>query len=79
MANTFEGRSRLVSLAYQVLNKIEVVVSGKTDGELMAVLAAAFHQHAAEVVDSELSRRKIPSYAQALQGALADPPRKVAA
>ena len=35
------------------MNKIDVVVSGKTDGELMAVLVAAFRQHAAEVADAE--------------------------
>jgi len=60
MAKTFEGKSRLVCLAYQVLNKIDVVVAGKTDGELMAVLVAAFHQHAAEVADAELSQRPDP-------------------
>jgi hypothetical protein len=49
MTKTFEGKSRLVCLAYQVLNNIDVVVSGKTDGELMAVLVAAFHQHAVGV------------------------------
>jgi hypothetical protein len=60
MAKTIEGKSRLVCLAYQVLSKIDVVVSGKTDGELMAVLVAAFHQHAAEVADAELSQRPDP-------------------
>ena len=60
MAKTFEGQSRLVCLAYQVLSKIVVVVPGKTDGELMAVLVAAFHQHAAEVADAEFSQRTGP-------------------
>jgi hypothetical protein len=38
MAETIEGKSRLVYLAYQVLNKIDVVVAGKSDDESMAVL-----------------------------------------
>ena len=79
MTQTFEGKSRLVCLAYQVLNKIDVVVSGKTDGELMAVLVAAFHQHAAEVADAELSQRAGPRYAQAFQEALAYPRQHTAA
>ena len=41
MAMTIEGKSRLVCLAYQVLNKIDVEVAGKTDDELVAVIAAA--------------------------------------
>ena len=57
MAKTIEGKSRLVCLTYQALNKIDVVVAGKTDGELIAVLVAAFHQHAAEVADAELGQR----------------------
>ena len=45
MAKTFEGKSRLVNLAYQVLNKIDVVVAGKSDSELMAVLVSAVHSY----------------------------------
>jgi hypothetical protein len=60
MAKTIEGKSRLVCLAYQVLSKIDVVVAGKTDSELLAVLVEAFHQHAAEVADAELSQRPDP-------------------
>ena len=53
MAKTIEGKSRLVCLAYQVLNKIDVVVAGKSDNELMAVLVSAFQRHAAEVAAAE--------------------------
>jgi hypothetical protein len=37
MAKTIEGKSRLVYLTYQVLDKVDVVVAGKSDSELMAV------------------------------------------
>ena len=57
MSKTIEGKSRLVYLAYQVLNKIDLVVAGKTDGELLEVLVAAFHQQAAEVAREELGQR----------------------
>ena len=62
MAKTIEGKSRLVYLAYQVLDKVDVVVAGKSDSELMAVLLSAFHSHAAEVavVESQLKPRGRP-------------------
>ena len=68
MAKTIEGKSRLVYLAYQVLNKIEVVVAGKSDSELMAVLVSAFHCHAAElaVAESQLKPRGRPKLPEAL-------------
>jgi hypothetical protein len=55
MAMTIEGKSRLVCLAYQVLNKIDVEVAGKTDGELVAVIAAAFRA-AAEFAAAQQSQ-----------------------
>jgi hypothetical protein len=79
MAKTIEGKSRLVCLAYQVLSKVDVVVSGKTDGELMAVLVAAFHQHAVEVAHAELSQRPDPSLKRPLREPWSDPRSKVAA
>ena len=78
MAKTFEGRSRLVNLAYQVLNKIDVVVADKSDGELMAVLASAFHRHAAEVAAAESSQPKSGGRPK-LPEALTYPHAKVAA
>ena len=62
MAKTIEGKSRLVYLAYQVLDKVDVVVADKSDSELMAVLLSAFHSHAAEVavVESQLKPRGRP-------------------
>ena len=78
MAKTFEGKSRLVNLAYQVLNKIDVVVADKSDGELMAVLASAFHRHAAEVAVAELSQPKSGGRPK-LPEALTYPPAKVVA
>jgi hypothetical protein len=54
MAKTYEGKSRLVNLAYQVLNEIDIVVSGKTDSELMAALVSAFYRRAV----AERSQRK---------------------
>jgi len=78
MAKTFEGKSRLVNLAYQVLNKIDVVVADKSDGELMAVLASAFHRHAAEVAVAELSQPKSAGRPK-LPEALTYPPAKVVA
>ena len=76
MAKTFEGRSRLVNLAYQVLNKIEVVVADKSDGELMAVFASEFHRH--EVAVAELSQLKSGGRPK-LPEALTYPHAKVAA
>jgi hypothetical protein len=75
MAKTFEGKSRLVCLAYQVLSKIDVVVAGRTDGELLAVLVPAFDQHAAEVADAEAN----PRLKRPLPEAWSDPRPKVAA
>jgi len=76
MAKTFEGRSRLVSLAYQVLDQIDVVVSGKTDAELIAVLVEAFHRHAVEVADAQLSHRPGPRHKRPFPEALAYPQRR---
>ena len=78
MAKTIEGKSRLVYLAYQVLNKIDFVVAGKTDGELMAVLVTAFHRHAAEVAAAESSQPKSGGRPK-LPEALTYPHAKVAA
>ena len=78
MSKTFEGRSRLVNLAYQVLNKIDVVVADKSDGELMAVLASAFHRHATEVAAAELCQPKRCDKPE-LPEALTYPHAKVAA
>ena len=66
MTKTFEDKSRLVYLAYQVLNKIDVVVADKSDDELMAILASAFHRHATEVTAPELSQRRKPDLPEAL-------------
>ena len=78
MAKTFEGKSRLVNLAYQVLNKIDVVVAGKSDSELMAELVSAFHSYATEVAVAELSQPK-PRGRPKLPEALTYPHAKVAA
>jgi len=50
----FEDRSRLITLAYRVLNTIIGPVAPKTDGELLSDLANAFIVHAREEVDKEL-------------------------
>jgi hypothetical protein len=78
MAKTIEGKSRLVCLAYQVLNKIDVVVAGKSDTQLMAVLVSAFHSHATEVAEAELSQPK-PRGRPKLPQALTYPHARVAA
>jgi hypothetical protein len=78
MAKTIEGKSRLVYLAYQVLNKVDVVVAGKSDSDLMAVLLSAFHRHALEVAVAELSQPK-PRGRPKLPEALTYPHAKVAA
>ena len=78
MAKTIEGKSRLVYLAYQVLNKIDFVVAGKTDGELMAVLVTAFQRHAAEVAVAQPSQPP-PRGKPKLPEALTYPHVKVAA
>jgi hypothetical protein len=77
MAKTIEGRSRLVCLAYQVLNKIDVEVAGKTDGELVAVMAAAFRAHAAEFAEAEQSQ--CPPRQLKLREALTRPHTRAAA
>lgn len=78
MTKTIEGKSRLVCLAYEVLNKIDVVVAGKTDSELIAVLVAAFRAHAAEVAAEERSRRAHRDQLK-LRGTLTRPHMRAAA
>jgi hypothetical protein len=58
LSKTIEERSRLVLLAYEVLNTIEVAVEGATDNELLTVMADAFRRRAADALEDELSKPK---------------------
>jgi hypothetical protein len=78
MAKTIEGKSRLVYRTYQVLDKVDVVVAGKSDSELMAVLLSTYHRRAAEVAMAEPSQPK-PRGRPKLPEALTYPHAKVAA
>ena len=54
MQHGYEERSRLVLLAYKVLNTIAGPILPKTDGELLSDLAHAFTVHARATIDEEL-------------------------
>ena len=46
MPDSLERRSRLVSLAYQVLGAIDLPPLDASEGEVLTALASAFHRNA---------------------------------
>jgi hypothetical protein len=53
MLDTVERRSRLVTLAYQVLGTIDLPPIDASEGEVLAALATAFHRKALGAVETE--------------------------
>ena len=53
MSHTFESRSRLISLAYGVLNRLDIPASGMTDVELLSALTAECRKTLAAMAESE--------------------------
>jgi hypothetical protein len=56
LPDTVERKSRLVSLAYQVLGTIDLPPLDASEGEVLAALASAFHQNALAAVEAELDK-----------------------
>jgi hypothetical protein len=56
LSDTLEQKSRLVSLVYRVLGTIELPPVEASEGEVLAVLASAFHRRAQVAVEAELDR-----------------------
>ena len=54
MLDTVERKSRLVSLAYQVLGAMELPPLDASEGEVLTALASAFHRKALVAVEAEL-------------------------
>jgi hypothetical protein len=54
LPDTVERKSRLVSLAYQVLGAMDLPPLDASDGEVLSALASAFHGKALVVVETEL-------------------------
>jgi hypothetical protein len=54
LTNTVERRSRLVSLAYDVLGTIDLPPVDASEGEVLVALASAFHRKALVAVEAEL-------------------------
>jgi hypothetical protein len=54
LSDTVERKSRLVSLAYQVLGTIDLPPLDASEGEVLAALASAFHHKALAAVEAEL-------------------------
>jgi hypothetical protein len=57
-ADAVERRSRLVSLAYQVLGTIDVPPLDASEGEVLATLASAFHRKALVAAEAERDTRR---------------------
>lgn len=56
MSATFDDRSRLIYLSYQVLTGFALPIEGKSDAEVYSLLARAFEARAA-VVEFEAARK----------------------
>jgi hypothetical protein len=54
LSDTVARKSRLVSLAYEVLGTIELPPLDASEGEVLAALASAFHRKALVAVDTAL-------------------------
>jgi hypothetical protein len=54
LPDTVERKSRLISLAYQVLGTIDLPPLDASEGEVLAALASAFHHKALAAVGAEL-------------------------
>ena len=54
MSDTVERKSRLVSIVYRVLETLELPPLEASEGEVLAVLASAFHRGAQVAVEAEL-------------------------
>jgi hypothetical protein len=67
LPDTVERRSRLVSLAYQVLGTIDLPPLAASEGEVLAALASAFHRKALVAVEAEVDTPRgkptLPEYA----------------
>jgi hypothetical protein len=53
LPDTVERKSRLVSLAYQVLGAMDLPPLDASEGEVLSALAIAFHGKALVVVETE--------------------------
>jgi hypothetical protein len=53
LLDTVERRSRLVTLAYQVLGTIDLPPIDASEGEVFAALATAFHRKALGAVEAK--------------------------
>jgi hypothetical protein len=53
LQDTVERRSRLVSLAYEVLGTIDLPPLDASEGEVLAALASAFHYKALVAVEAD--------------------------
>lgn len=62
MPDTIERRSRLVTIAYQVLGTIDLPPTDASEGEVLAALATAFHRKAfgAMAAERDTPLRKSP-------------------
>ena len=58
MSKTFEDKSRLVTLAYTVLESTQLVVADMTDSEIYTELAIAFQRKAAQAMGAQTERAK---------------------
>jgi hypothetical protein len=54
LQDTVERKSRLVSLAYEVLETIDLPPPNASESEVLAALASAFHRKALVAVEAEL-------------------------
>jgi hypothetical protein len=53
LPDTVERKSRLVTLVYQVLGTLELPSVDASEGEVLAVLAGAFHRQAVVAMEAE--------------------------
>jgi hypothetical protein len=69
-----ERRSRLVSLAYEVLGTIDLPPVDASEGEVLAALASAFHRKALIAVEAGLDAPRgdpaLPEYLSIFSGSL---------
>ena len=56
MAKTIEGKSRLVYLTYQVLDKVDVVAVGKSDSELGACVKLVRNRYRGSALGTSTSQ-----------------------
>ena len=58
MPDTYERKSRLVALAYQVLGTMDLPPLDASEGEMLAAIAGAFHSRAQVAVATEPDKRR---------------------